>query len=123
MKKVYLLNDKNQYIGEGIEDFGITYVHKSEVAPEQKFLNGDYDVVWNGEEWEYILIKTEDSSTLEIIPEPTEEELEAQRVEMEKQRQEFLAQQAQDLFPHLWTLFEEKLKELGIIQDKNVGEV
>lgn len=121
MKKVYLLNDKNQYIGEGIEDFGISYVHKSEVAPDPEFLNGDYDVVWNGKEWEYILIKTEEPAVL--LPEPTEEELEAQRVEMEKQRQEFLAQQAQDLFPHLWTLFEEKLKELGIIQDKNVGEV
>lgn len=119
-KKVYILNEQGKYVGEGIEDFGISYINKTEIAPEQKFLNGEYDVVWNGSEWEYILLKTEEPTTL--ILEPTEEELEAQRVEMEKHRQEWLKQQATELFPPLWVLFENKLNELGIIQNKNTGE-
>lgn len=119
-KKVYILNEQGKYVGEGIEDFGISYVNKTEVAPDSKFLNGEYDVVWNGTEWEYIILKTEEPTTL--IPEPTEEELAAQQAEMEKQRQEWLKQQAEELFPYIWEVVENKLNELGIIQNKNLGE-
>lgn len=119
-KKVYLLNEQNHYIGEGIEDFGISYVNKTEVAPKQEYLNGEYDVVWNGEEWVYILIpKPEPESE---VPELTEEEIKAQELEFEKQRLEELKKFVEEQFPHIWELVEKKLNELGIIQNKNIGE-
>ena len=98
-KKVYILNDKNQYIGEGIEAFGISYVNKTEVAPDSKFLNGDYDVVWNGKEWEYILVKTEEPKV--FLPEPTEEEIKAYEEELKRMQIEQLKQQAKDLLPYM----------------------
>lgn len=113
-KKVYILNEQGKYVGEGIEAFGISYVNKTEVEPDSKFLNGDYDVVWNGKEWEYILVKTEEPKV--FIPEPTEEEIKAQQQEIEKQRIELLKKRAKEQFPHLWELIEVKLKELGIIK-------
>ena len=113
-KKVYILNEQNQYIGEGIEAFGISYVNKTEVAPDSKFLNGDYDVIWNGKEWEYILVKTEEPEV--FIPEPTEEEIKAQQEELERQRIEQKKKEAQEQFPYLWELFENKLQELGVIK-------
>lgn len=113
-KKVYILNEQGKYVGEGIEAFGISYVNKTEVAPDSKFLNGDYDVVWNGKEWEYILVKTEEPKV--FIPEPTEEEIKAQQEELERQRIEWEKKQAQEQFPYLWELFEVKLTELGVIK-------
>lgn len=113
-KKVYILNEQGKYVGEGIEAFGISYVNKTEVAPDSKFLNGDYDVVWNGKEWEYILVKTEEPKV--FIPEPTEEEIKAQQEELERQIIEHRKKQAQEQFPYLWELFENKLKELGVIK-------
>lgn len=113
-KKVYILNEQGKYVGEGIEAFGISYVNKTEVAPDSKFLNGDYDVVWNGKEWEYILVKTEEPEV--FMPEPTEEEIKAQQEEIERQRIEHQKKQAKEQFPHLWELIEVKLKELGIIK-------
>ena len=98
-KKVYILNDKNQYIGEGIEAFGISYVNKTEVAPDSKFLNGDYDVVWNGKEWEYILVKTEEPKVFQ--PEPTEEEIKANEEELKRMRIEQFKKQAKDLLPYM----------------------
>lgn len=113
-KKVYILNEQGKYVGEGIEAFGISYVNKTEVAPDSKFLNGDYDVIWNGKEWEYILVKTEEPEV--FISEPTEEEIKAQQEELERQRIEWKKEQAQEQFPYLWELFENKLKELGVIK-------
>lgn len=104
-KKVYILNDKNQYIGEGIEAFGISYVNKTEVAPDSKFLNGDYDVVWNGKEWEYIKVKgLENPQTLDTL-EPTPEELKKMEEEREKQREEHLRKRAKEIYPYLKELF------------------
>lgn len=100
MRKVaYILNDENKYIGEGIEDFGISYVNKTYTAPDKNFLNGDYDVVWNGKEWEYILVKTEEPKV--FLPEPTEEEIKAQQEELERQRIEHKKKQAKDLLPYM----------------------
>lgn len=99
-KTVYILNEQGQYMGEAIEEFGISYVYKTEVAPDPKFLNGDYDVIWNGTEWEYIEVN-EIEVDESFIPEPTEEEIKAMEAEAEKQRQEILKQQAKDLLPHI----------------------
>lgn len=121
-KVAYILNDENKYIGEGIEDFGISYVNKTYTAPDKNFLNGDYDVVWNGKEWEYIKVKGVEEVKTFDTPEPTEEEIKAMEAENERLRQEWLKQQANDIFPHIWELVEKKLNELGIIQNKNIGE-
>lgn len=110
MRKVaYILNDENKYIGEGIEDFGISYVNKTYTAPDKNFLNGDYDVVWNGKEWEYIKVKGIEESK-PFVPEPTEEEIKAMEAENERLRQEWLKQQAKDLFPYIMELIKASKK-------------
>lgn len=99
-KKVYLLNEEGRYVGEGIEHFGISYVNKTEVAPDQNFLNGDYDVIWNGKEWEYIKVKgIEEATTYE--EKLTEEELKAIEEENKRLQVEWLKQQAKDLLPYM----------------------
>lgn len=110
MRKVaYILNDENKYIGEGIEDFGISYVNKTYTAPDKNFLNGDYDVVWNGKEWEYIKVKGIEEAK-PFVPEPTEEEIKAMEAENERLRQEWLRQQAKDLFPYIMELIKASKK-------------
>lgn len=110
MRKVaYILNDENKYIGEGIEDFGISYVNKTYTAPDKNFLNGYYDVVWNGKEWEYIKVKGIEEAK-PFVPEPTEEEIKAMEAEAERQRQEYLKQQAKDLFPYIMELIKASKK-------------
>lgn len=98
MKKVYLLNEQGQYIGEGVESFGISYVNKTEVAPDEKFLNGKYDVVWNGKEWTYTEIKEPEPE--KPAPEPTEEELKAMEEEQKRMQEEYIKANAKELFPH-----------------------
>lgn len=99
-KKVYLLSEEGKYAGEGIEHFGISYVNKTEVAPDPKFLNGDYDVIWNGKEWEYIRVKGIEE-VKPFVPEPTPEELQKMEEEMKNKQAEWLKQQAKDLLPYM----------------------
>lgn len=99
-KKVYILSEEGKYVGEGIEDFGIYYVNKTEVAPDPKLLNGDYDVIWNGKEWEYIKVKGIEEAK-PFVPEPTPEELQKMEEENKKRQEEWLKQQARELLPHM----------------------
>lgn len=116
MRKVaYILNDENHYIGEGIEDFGISYVNKTYTAPDKNFLNGDYDVIWNGKEWEYIKVKGIEEAK-PFVPEPTPEELQKMEEENERLRQEWLKQQAKDLLPHLVELLKSSEEFKALLQ-------
>lgn len=116
MKKVYLLNEKGQYIGEGIESFGISYVNKTEVAPDEKFLDGDYDVIWNGKEWEYIKVKGIEEVTTYEEKQLTEEELKAIEEENKRMQVEWLKQQAKDLLPHFLELLKDSEEFKALLQ-------
>lgn len=114
-KKVYILNEQGKYVGEGIEAFGISYVNKTEVEPDSKFLNGDYDVIWNGKEWEYIKVKgIEEATTYE--EKLTEEEIKAYEEELKRLQVEQLKQRAKDLLPHLVELFKSSEEFKALLQ-------
>lgn len=115
-KKVYILNEQGKYVGEGIEAFGISYVNKTEVEPDSKFLNGDYDVVWNGKEWEYIKVKGIEEVTTYEEKQLTEEELKAIEEEKKRLRVEHLKSQAKDLLPHLVELFKSSEEFKALLQ-------
>lgn len=115
-KKVYILNEQGKYVGEGIEDFGISYVHKTEEAPDPKFLNGDYDVIWNGKEWEYIKVKGIEEATTYEEKQPTEEELKAIEEENKRLQVERLKQQAKELLPYMLELLKDSEEFKALLQ-------
>lgn len=115
-KKVYILDEENRYAGEAIEDFGISYVNKTEVAPDPDFLNGDFEVVWNGKEWEYIKVKGVEELTTHEENQPTEEELKAIEEENKRIHTEFLKLQAQELLPHLVELLKSSEEFKALLQ-------
>lgn len=120
MKKVYLFDDLGNYTGEAVEEFGITYVNKTEMCPDPEFLNGKFIVKWDGETWNYLdVVESSKKSAIEIPDDTCEQQ---EETTFDDQRIQFVKQQAQEQFPYMWELFENKLKELGIIENINKGE-